>query len=242
MKDNTYMDVFWGLSFVFPLAALIVKKYIKDGQVRPDLRAWITFGLVTSWALRLSIHIGLRLNGEDFRYKKWREEWTALGGTWGYIWRSLVNVFMIQGLVSLVNNASSIFIVIYSASGSLIWLDYVGIVIAVFGFGFEWLADDQLRRHLAEKNPGMPQFIKWGLWRYSRHPNYFGETVFWLGIYLIACSINWGWITFFAPLTITLLMRFYSGVAMLEDKYSDNLEFQAYKQETNVYVPWFVRS
>ena len=70
-----------------------------------------------------------------------------------------------------------------------------------------------------------PKFIKWGLWRYTRHPNYFGEAVLWWGIYLIACSIPYGYYTVFSPLFITLLIRYVSGVPFLERKYKSNPEF-----------------
>jgi len=93
---------------------------------------------------------------------------------------------------------------------------------------------------LADRTPGKPKFIAWGLWRYTRHPNYFGEAVLWWGIWLIACAVEWGWATVYAPLFITLLIRFVSGVPLLENKYKDNPEFQEYCEETNVFVPWFV--
>ena len=95
----------------------------------------------------------------------------------------------------------------------------------MFGFLFEWVGDHQLKMHLADKTAGKPKFIKWGLWRYTRHPNYFGEAVLWWGIWLIACAIEWGWATFYAPLFISLLIRFVSGVPLLEQKYENNPEF-----------------
>ena len=114
------------------------------------------------------------------------------------------------------------------------------------GFAIEWIGDNQLKTHLADKTPGKPKFIMWGLWRYTRHPNYFGEALLWWGIYLIACSVEWGWVTIFAPLFITILVRFVSGVPLLEDKYNDSERpdypmWKQYCSETNVFVPWFVR-
>ena len=79
--------------------------------------------------------------------------------------------------------------------------------------------------HLADRTPGKKKFIMWGLWRYTRHPNYWGEAVLWWGIWIIACSIKWGWVTVFAPLFITVLVRFVSGVPLLEAKYKSNPEF-----------------
>jgi len=98
----------------------------------------------------------------------------------------------------------------------------------------------QLSYHI--KNPeNRGKIIKTGLWRYSRHPNYFGEVVVWWGVYLIACSIKWGWVTFYSALGITLLIRFVSGVPFLEKKYADRPDFIEYKKETNCFVPWIVR-
>mmetsp|Transcript_32182 Transcript_32182/g.43578 ORF Transcript_32182/g.43578 Transcript_32182/m.43578 type:complete len:80 (+) Transcript_32182:455-694(+) len=77
---------------------------------------------------------------------------------------------------------------IFASSQGLIWLDYVGAVIWLTGFLIEWISDTQLGIHLKDKTPGKTKFIKWGLWRYSRHPNYFGEALLWWGIFLIACS------------------------------------------------------
>jgi steroid 5-alpha reductase family enzyme len=80
--------------------------------------------------------------------------------------------------------------------------------------------------------------LKTGLWRYSRHPNYFGEALLWWGIFIIACGIEYGWITIFSPVIITLSLRFLSGVPFPENKYKDNPEWQKYCRETNVFVPW----
>ena len=188
-KDNSFIDVFWGLTFVFPIVALILKRLL-DGGPSPDIRSWIVLALVTCWALRLAFHIGLRHKGEDFRYQDFRRDWTEKGGYWGYLWRTFVYIFMMQGFFSLICNSAALFVEVYSSSGDqLIWSDFLGIAVWLFGFIFEWTGDEQLKRHLADKTTGKTKFIKWGLWRYTRHPNYFGEAVLWWGIYLIACSV-----------------------------------------------------
>ena len=135
-------------------------------------------------------------------------------------------MFMLQAFLSLIVNSSALYVEIYSDSDELIWLDYLGIGVWLFGFLFEWIGDDQLRRHIADNTPGKSKFIKWGLWRYTRHPNYFGEAVVWWGIYFIACSVKVGYATIYSALIITLLLRFVSGVPLLEEKYKDNPEFQ----------------
>lgn len=78
---------------------------------------------------------------------------------------------------------------------------------------------------MADRTPGKEKFIKWGLWKYTRHPNYFGEALLWWGIYFIACSVKVGFATIYAPIIITILVRYISGVPLLEQKYKDNPEF-----------------
>jgi len=134
------------------------------------------------WGIRLLYHISVRHNGEDFRYQEMRRDWTEKGG---YLWRAFVFIFMLQALFSLIVNSAALFVSIYSNSAYLIWIDFVGIFIWAFGFIFEIVGDFQLKRHIADKTPGKKKFINSGLWRFTRHPNYFGEAVLWVGIYLI---------------------------------------------------------
>lgn len=138
-------------------------------------------------------------------------------------------------------NSASLYTSIYSGSNELYWPDYVGLAIWIIGFAIEVIGDEQLKRHIADKSPGKKKFIAWGLWRYTRHPNYFGEVVLWWGIWVIACACKWGWITVFAPISITLLVRFVSGVPLLEKKYEARDDWKVYCKETNVFVPWFVK-
>jgi steroid 5-alpha reductase family enzyme len=110
------------------------------------------------------------------------------GGLPVYYIKAFLIVFMMQGLFSLIVNSASLFVCIWSVDDTLIWLDYVGLAVWLGGFVFELVGDEQLRIHLADKTPGKEKFIKWGLWRYTRHPNYFGEAVLWWGVWLITCS------------------------------------------------------
>lgn len=105
------------------------------------------------------------------------------------------------------------------------WTDILGVCVWALGFGIEVLSDSQLTDHLRNPRPGTGKFIKSGLWRYSRHPNYFGEAVMWWGLFIIACGLDYGWITVFAPMFITFLLRFVSGVPFPEKKYASNPEW-----------------
>ena len=236
--DNSYIDVFWGLTFITPIVSLIIVRLVDGTGV--NARMWLVFALITVWGVRLAIHIGIRHNGEDFRYKDMRDSWNK-GGTCEYYTKAFFYIFILQAVFSLIVNAASLYVCIWSVDQTLIWLDYIGLAVWVFGFAFEIVGDEQLKYHLADKTPGKEKFIKWGLWRYTRHPNYFGEAVLWWGVWLIACSSKWGWATFFAPLFITILVRYISGVPLLERKYAGKPDWEQYCCETNVFFPWFVR-
>ena len=170
-----------------------------------------------------------------------RKKWKEIGGQFCVVISSFFAVFMLQGLFMCIVGGSALFIAIYShEDDDLFVLEFLGAFVFLFGFIFEVVADMQLRNHI--KNPdNRGKLIKTGLWRYTRHPNYFGEAVLWWGVWLIACSIKWGWSTFFAALFITLIIRFVSGVPFLEEKYKDREDFKQYCKETNCFFPWFVR-
>lgn len=232
-KDNSIIDILWGICFVIPnLVSLLISGNWNE-------RTILTFTLVTIWALRLAWHIGSRHQGkEDFRYQDMRKRWSAVS-TGYYYWAAFIYVFMMQALFSVIVNSSALMVSIWS-TGEFFLLDVIGAAVWAFGFIFEMVADYQLQK-FRDDPTNRGKLIKVGLWRYSRHPNYFGEAVLWWGIFIIALSVEFGWITVYAPLFITLLIRFVSGVPLLENKYKDRPEFQQYMKETNVFVPWFVR-
>lgn len=126
-------------------------------------------------------------------------------------------IFMMQAFFSLIVNAPALFVCIFSTEG-FFPTDAIGAAVWAIGFIFEVVGDYQLQKFREDPSPDKGRVIKTGLWRYTRHPNYFGEAVLQWGYYLIACSIDYGWITFFGPLFITFLVRFFSGVPMLEKK------------------------
>lgn len=193
--------------------------------------------LVSIWAFRLAYHIGVRHTKEDYRYQDMRNKWTKEGN---YYLKAFVYVFMLQALFSVISNAASLYTTIFTSNNNLDWTAYVGAAIWLFGFVFECVGDAQLKAHLADKTEGKKKFITWGLWRYTRHPNYWGECLLWWGIWVIACGIQWGWVTIFAPLFVGSFIRFLSGVPLLEAKYKDRMDWKEYCHETNVFFPWFV--
>lgn len=229
IKNNSVADIAWGLGFI--LVAL--ETLISTGLYLPQQLLATT--LVLAWGTRLSAHIAMRNwnRPEDARYAQWRHDWGNQ-----VIVRSFLQVFMLQGAILLLI-AMPIILINTSTIGALSFYTIAGTLVWAAGFAFESAADYQLRKFLAApENRG--HVMKSGLWRYSRHPNYFGETLMWWGIFVIALSIPWGFLTIISPLTITYMLLYVSGVPLVEKGMRDNPEFQQYMRETNVFFPWFV--
>lgn len=238
VKDNSWIDCFWSLTFMTPLIALIIKNAATGQPIYA--RVILNLVLVSIWGLRLAWHIGARHKQEDFRYVDMRTRWNKKGKCYYYT-VAFWFIFMMQGVFSILTNCASLYTTIFTSSNELYWTDILGAVVFVAGFLIETIGDAQLQHHIKDKTEGKAKFIQWGLWRYTRHPNYFGEALLWWGIWIIACSVEWGWCSFFAPLFISLLIRFVSGVPLLEKKYESRDDWKVYCKETNVFVPWFVR-
>lgn len=227
-KRNDVADVAWGLGFVF----LSWVSFFIFGKM--GFLAIITNILVTIWGLRLALHIYQRNVGkpEDFRYLAWRKEW----GKWFYV-RSYFQVYVLQGFflylivlpVLFINNNYLNNVNVLMVLGILIW---------IFGFYFEAVGDWQLDKFI--KNPANKgKIMQEGLWKYTRHPNYFGEVTQWWGIWLLALSLPYGFFTIVGPIIITFLILKVSGIPMLEKKMQENKDFQDYAKRTSVFLPMF---
>jgi len=231
LKRNDVADVAWGGGFIMAAFASLAA----HGEMTP--RAVLVASLVIIWGLRLALHIGLRNRGksEDARYRKWREEWgrhVAL--------RSFFQIYILQGFLLLVISIPVIR-VITAPDAPLTFLDLLGAAVWLIGFLFEAIADLQLLRF--KKDPAhRGKVIMTGLWRYSRHPNYFGEVTLWWGIYIIALALPNGWMTIIGPITITILILGVSGIPMLEKKYEGNAAFDEYKHRTSAFFPWLPKT
>ncbi len=230
IKNNSVADIAWGLGFI--LVAL--ETIILTGLYLPQ--QIIATTLVIIWGTRLSGHIYMRNHNkpEDARYAAWRAQWGQY-----IIIRSYLQVFMLQGFILLLISAP-IMLINSSSFGAISWYTILGTLVWITGFIFESVADYQLKQFLADATH-RGKIMKSGLWRYSRHPNYFGETVMWWGIFIIALSLPWGFLTIIGPLTITYLLLYVSGVPLLESKLKDNPEFQQYMRETSAFIPWFYK-
>lgn len=230
-KDNSVVDIAWGIGFI--LIALLTFFLAERCEVRHIL---VTV-LVVIWGLRLAAHIFIRNRGkgEDFRYAQWRKEWGKL-----FLLRSFFQIFMLQGFLMLII-AYPLMLVNHSQEPGISFLDGAGFVLWLLGFFFEAGGDCQLARF--KRNPeNKGKIMKFGLWKYTRHPNYFGETAMWWGIFLIAISVKGGWTAVISPLLITFLLLKVSGVTLLEKKYKGNKEFEEYARRTSSFFPWFPRN
>lgn len=226
-RDNSLADIAWGGGFVLLAGAALLLR----GEVYP--RSLLATALVLAWGTRLVLHVAVRNRGrgEDFRYAAWRRQW---GKTW--IWRSYLQVFLLQGaLLYLV--ALAVMRINLATPPGLTWLDLAGTALWMKGFVWEAVADRQLLRH-ARQPATRGTLLDSGLWRYSRHPNYFGEALQWWGIWLLALPVPGEWWTIASPLAITLLLRFVSGVPMLERSLAERVPgYRDYQRRTSVFVP-----
>lgn len=232
LRNASIIDIFWGAGFV--ITAWIYFYLTPDGYLT---RKWLIVLITTIWGLRLSIHIFLRNwgHGEDFRYQKWRQD---AGSKWW--WQSFFKVFALQGLLMWIISAPLLATQISPTPAKLIWLDFIAIIAWGIGFFFEAVGDWQLVRFKADPiNKG--KLLNTGLWRYTRHPNYFGDAVQWWGFYLIAVAAGGYW-SIFSPILMTILLRNVSGVTMLEKTLKDTKPgYKEYVETTNAFIPWFPR-
>ena len=226
LSRNDIADIAWGPGFIVTAISAII---YCNGTTQ---RGFIGLFLVFLWAVRLGIHVFLRNRGksEDARYKKWRQDWGKQA-----VIRAFFQIFILQGLLIIIISLPVTFI-ITSKQNSWGVFDFLGIFIWLTGFFFEAVGDYQLIKY--KKNPeNKGKIMMQGLWRYTRHPNYFGEVVLWWGIYIIALSVSLGWAAILGPVTITFLILKVSGIPLLEEKYKDNPEFQTYKRQTSAFFP-----
>jgi steroid 5-alpha reductase family enzyme len=227
-KDNSIVDTFWGLGFIIIAAYSLVQ----SGEI--DLRKAIVSLLVAIWGLRLSVHILARSKGkdEDFRYKAWRNTWKFF-----YV-RSFFQIYMLQGFFMLIIS-SPVWYINLSRGGPLGAWDSLGLLLFGAGFIIETMADNQLAEF--KRNPASKgKIMTTGLWSVSRHPNYFGEALVWWGISFYALGLQGGWYVLISPVVLTILLRFVSGVPMLEKKYRNHPDWKDYQSKVAPFIP-FVR-
>src|SRR5689334_12254766 len=202
-KDASIVDSFWGPGF-----ALIgwASLFLTNG-FQP--RKLLIVALVTVWGLRLGFHIFTRNHGkgEDYRYQAMRRQY---GDKFPVV--SLFTVFGFQGLLMWFISMPLQIAQVSQTPDRLTLFDYFGAIVWIIGFSFEAIGDWQLKQFKADAN-NKGKVMNRGLWRYTRHPNYFGDATLWWGYYLIACAVPFGFYTLLSPLTMTIFLMNVSGVA-----------------------------
>ncbi|WP_028573788.1 DUF1295 domain-containing protein [Desulfonatronovibrio hydrogenovorans] len=228
-KKACVADSFWGLGFV-----LIAWLSWSMGPETP--RSCLVAVLISIWGLRLFLHITMRNWGqpEDRRYRAMREHYGR-----SFWWISLFLVFLLQGTLLWIISLAPLLAQLSPVPARLTWLDWMGLFVFAAGLIFEAVSDYQMKRFRsspASKGKVMDK----GLWAYSRHPNYFGESLIWWGIFIIALATPYGWWAVISPLLITFLLLKVSGVVMLEKDISQRRpEYEKYKREVSAFIPWF---
>ena len=206
LRNSSIVDIFWGAGFV--ICAWFYFIATPQGFASRKL---LTCLLVSLWGLRLSLHL-LRRNwgkGEDYRYRLWHEQ---AGAKWPR--QSFIKVFMLQGGIMWLISMPLLAAQIAPFPAEFTWLDQLAAIVWGAGFAFETIGDLQLARFKA--NPAnQGRLFSGGLWRYTRHPNYFGDALQWWAFFLLALAAG-GWWTIFSPLLMTWLLLRVSGVTLLE--------------------------
>ncbi|MFN2235465.1 MAG: DUF1295 domain-containing protein [Anaerolineales bacterium] len=227
LKTEKFYDLTGSISYITVLLVAVSLSPIRDG------RSLLLFGMISIWAIRLGSFLFLRIRGagEDRRFREIKKSffrfllaWTLQG-----LWVSL----SLAAALAAITSEYRVDLGIFALLGFLVW---------VFGFGFEIIADRQKSQfNQNPKNKG--KFINVGLWSWSRHPNYFGEIVLWIGVAIITLPVlrGWQWITLISPIFIYILLTRISGVPMLEkradEKWGGQEDYESYKSSTPVLVP-----
>jgi steroid 5-alpha reductase family enzyme len=231
LKNSSIVDVFWGTGFV--ITNWVYFALTPDGF---PARKWLIGILITIWGLRLSAYILWRNWGkpEDYRYQAFRKE---AGSNWW--WQSFLRVFLLQGVLMLIISAPLLAAQRGAAPAHWTLFDGLGVIVWAIGFFFEAVGDFQLARFKA--NPAnRGKIMDRGVWRFTRHPNYFGDAAQWWGYFLIAAAAG-GWWTVFSPVLMTLFLLRVSGVVLLEKTLEKRPGYQEYIEKTSAFIPWFPR-
>ncbi|MDO5495126.1 MAG: DUF1295 domain-containing protein [bacterium] len=226
-RRHAVIDAAWPLGFV----VVAVISFVASAGHGDDARRWLLLALTTIWGVRLSLHLMWRLRGgeEDPRY-------TKLLGTKGPENRNreaIRKAYLPQGavmfIVSLVQQVGMF------AAGPLGWLAWVGIAVWVIGMFFEVVGDLQLARFKAD--PDRSGILDTGVWAWTRHPNYFGDSAVWWGLFLVTASSWPGVLTVLSPLLMTLALRFVTGVPPVERAMAGRPGYEEYAERTSVFFP-----
>ena len=245
VKQNNFgiIDIGWGQGFVFVVWLLMIYRVFILGA-NANAIGYLTLILTSIWGIRLSSHIGQRNHGkpEDKRYVAMRAK---IKPPYVLI-KSYVNIFLLQALFMFIISLVLVFNVMSGLTNPVEPMMLIPIILGVLvwlgGYFFQSVGDRQLAIFVAKpENKG--KLMTEGLWAYTRHPNYFGEVLMWWGIALLGFANGFGIaipiIGLISPLVVTWLLRYVSGVPLLEKHMKTKPGFAEYEKTTNIFFPWF---
>lgn len=223
VRRHNVIDVAWGLLF----CCVAVASFVSSADHGDDGRRWLLLAMTVIWGVRLALHMALRSRGkgEDPRYEKLLEGRGELGIV---LW-----VYVLQGVIAYV---VAMPVVVGSLTPEPMGvLAYVGVLLWLVGIAFEAIGDRQLEAYKADPDRG--PVMDSGLWRFTRHPNYFGDVCVWVGIFLIAAEHWPGVLTVFSPALMVYLLAFGSGKRVLERHMAERPGYRAYMERTSGFFP-----
>ena len=226
-QTEKFFDLTGSITFISVVLLAVVLSPVIDG------RSLLLMSMVVVWALRLGTFLYRRVHaaGEDRRFREIKPSIPRFLLTWTLqgIWVS----FSLAAALAAITSETRLELGIFALVGFLVW---------IFGFGFEVISDTQKSKFKADLN-NKGKFINTGLWSWSRHPNYFGEIVLWIGVAIVAIPVlsGWQWLTMISPIFITLLLTRISGIPMLErradEKWGGQEDYESYKASTSILIP-----
>ena len=227
LQTERFFDLTGGLTYI---TVAVVAVLFSDA---PDARSYLLLAMVVIWAVRLASYLFLRIRkaGADTRFDAIKPSFPRFLNTW-----------TLQGLWVTLTLAAALAAITTTERVGIGTVTAIGLLVWVAGFGLEVVADAQKSRFRADPaNKG--RFIHTGLWSWSRHPNYFGEILLWVGVAIVALPVlrGWQWVTLISPVFVALLLLRVSGVPLLEksadEKWGGQLDYEAYKHRTSLLVP-----
>lgn len=234
IKNAGVVDIFWAFNFTV-IAAVIY--FMADGW---ELRRQIVCGLAALWSIRLGIYllirVGSHLKEEEGRYKQLRTEWAPNPD------RKFFIFFQAQALSNIML-AAPFFVVAMNKEAHLSLLEMIGAGMWLISIIGEGVSDWQLKKF--KSNPANKgKVCQYGLWNYSRHPNYFFQLMIWISVFIFSLSSPYGWIAIFCPLTIGYLIFKVTGIPMTEEQAvrSKGDAYREYQRTTSAFVPWAKKS
>lgn len=230
IKNVSIVDIFWGFGFV------VINTFYVFMSGELSARKTVILTLVTLWGLRLTLYLALRNigKGEDYRYQEFRREY----GVERYWWFSFFQVFLLQGVLMMIISVTLLGISGGDQSGDLVLLDYLAIAVWLVGFAFEAGGDYQLSR-FKRKAANKGKVLDTGFWKFTRHPNYFGDAAVWwaYGLFSIAAGSYWQIV---GAVIMTVLIIRVSGVSLLERTLKESKpQYKDYIKKTSSFFPWF---